>query len=843
MNMPVRVLWSASAALIGSLVAIVAAAADRGGSTQERRHGERARPVHTSPIALSSNDALLWVVNPDSNSVTVIRTDRNRVVATLAVGEGPRSIALAPDGRVAYVANALSGDISIIDVESPSPRRFRASVRRERVTTGSGAVGVIVSPDGRRVFVANESQDTISVLDTTPLGFVASLDLRSSVCNGDDLSRHFQPRALAMTADARTLYVTRFLSYTRPGGVQGDDYGKEGVVCRVDVDTTSSDPEDYQPARSIRLAPSDAGFPGLDGSPTGAFPNQLQSIVIRNDHAYLPNVAASPSGPENFDTDTQAYVNRIDGIGADESDGGALNLHLGARAPESGKPELYFANPWAIAFTSDDGAGSAYVVSAGSDVLVKLRVDEEGRLHFTGSDTTTRYIDLNDPDDPATGGANAGKNPIGLVVNADGSRAYVLNYVSRNVSVVDLGADRVESVVSTSALPPPGSDEEVLLVGAEMFFSSRGSFVRAEGALGQSRDRLSVRGHQNCASCHSGGLTDGVIWTFASGPRKTIPINGTFDPTNLDAQRIINASAIFDELEDADLNTRRVSSGEPLAQPLVCAASPPTNEVVESRNDPDHGLILGEEGDFELAPCVINQFATPNEGRPQPLVQLSGSAVQVRALDALKEWQRQSILSPTRPMSEDELLDAGVPFEPGRGGSTSEGRRLFVEANCAACHGGGQWSRSVKDFVSPPDPSEIATEYGAPNANQQEFLFRFLKDIGSFGLNVADGSNVLAGFPAIGAIEKDAGGLDALGFDYNGDGKGNGFSPPSLLGAFQLAPYYHNGACETLACVVADVNHRRAALRDGQADRLDGELERDQLVRYLESIDDSTPHH
>ena len=51
---------------------------------------------------------------------------------------------------------------------------------------------------------------------------------------------------------------------------------------------------------------------------------------------------------------------------------------------------------------------------------------------------TTRYIDLNDPANPATAGDNAGKNPQGIVINKQGTRAYVQNFVSRNVSVVDL---------------------------------------------------------------------------------------------------------------------------------------------------------------------------------------------------------------------------------------------------------------------------------------------------------------------------------------------------------------------------------------------------------------------
>jgi len=239
--------------------------------------------------------------------------------------------------------------------------------------------------------------------------------------------------------------------------------------------------------------------------------------VIRGDRAYLPNIAASPSGPLRFNLDTQAFLNQIGGVNStNPTDLGALNLHLGARDPEPGKRRLFFANPWAIAFTTQSGAGNAYAVSAASDLLVKLNVDAAGNLAFTGDSDTTRYIDLNDPDNPMTSGLNAGKNPQGIAVNSTGTRAYVANFVSRNVSVVDLTTDSVVATVPTSDLPAPGTQEETNLVGAEMFFSSRGNFDAIPGT-NSLRDRLSSEGWQSCASCHFKGLTDGVVWQFAAG--------------------------------------------------------------------------------------------------------------------------------------------------------------------------------------------------------------------------------------------------------------------------------------------------------------------------------------
>src|SRR5207249_5931210 len=110
-----------------------------------------------------------------------------------------------------------------------------------------------------------------------------------------------------------------------------------------------------------------------------------------------------------------------------------------------------------------------------------------------------------------TSGANAGKNPQGIAINSIGTRAYVANFVSRNVSVVDLATDSVIAVVSTSDLPAPGSQGETNLVGAETFFSSRGNFDTSPGT-NSLRNRLSSEGWQACAICHFKGLTDGVIW-------------------------------------------------------------------------------------------------------------------------------------------------------------------------------------------------------------------------------------------------------------------------------------------------------------------------------------------
>ena len=163
------------------------------------------------------------------------------------------------------------------------------------------------------------------------------------------------------------------------------------------------------------------------------------------------------------------------------------------------------------------------------------------------------------------------------------------NFVSRNVSVVNLATDSVLAVVPTSELPAAGSQGETNLVGAEMFFSSRGNFDSIPGT-NSLRDRLSSEGWQSCASCHFKGLTDGVVWQFGAGPRKSVPLNSTFNPHDRRQQRVLNYSAIFDEVEDFEANIRNVSGPGNLAAPISGNAL-----------DPNHGLLIGDNGEIGRA--------------------------------------------------------------------------------------------------------------------------------------------------------------------------------------------------------------------------------------------------
>lgn len=80
--------------------------------------------------------------------------------------------------------------------------------------------------------------------------------------------------------------------------------------------------------------------------------------------------------------------------------------------------------------------------------------------------------------------------------------------------------------------------------------------------------RMSREGWGSSIACHEDVRDDGVTWIFAAGPRRSINLAHSFshDQSNrrcapsepCSDQRVLNWTAIFDELDDFELNSRTV---------------------------------------------------------------------------------------------------------------------------------------------------------------------------------------------------------------------------------------------------------------------------------------------
>jgi hypothetical protein len=109
----------------------------------------------------------------------------------------------------------------------------------------------------------------------------------------------------------------------------------------------------------------------------------------------------------------------------------------------------------------------------------------------------------------------------------------------------------VVATARSSALPATGTPAATVHLGAELFFTG----PRTGG-------RMARESWGTCILCHPDGLTDNTTWMFDTGPRQTIPLDGMFDRNNTHNQRVLNWSAVRDENQDFELNTRGVFGGE-----------------------------------------------------------------------------------------------------------------------------------------------------------------------------------------------------------------------------------------------------------------------------------------
>jgi hypothetical protein len=382
-------------------------------------------------------------------------------------------------------------------------------------------------------------------------------------------------------------------------------------------------------------------------------------------------------------------------------------------------------------------------------------------------------IGVGDPDDTI-----GGKNPRGLVINSRDTRAYVMDFISRDVAVVNVAGNdptlyHTLTRMPSGQLPAPATVDATVHRGKQLFNSAIGP----EGALANSTrpsGRMADTGWGTCYSCHPNALTDSVTWMFADGPRQAISMESTFEfgaakivngaPALPEShQRALNWSAVRDEVQDFDRNIRAVSGGG--------------------------GLILDvPEGAAGLAQ-VPDLTPVANTGRSADL-------------DAIATYLALGVRAPISPVSSHDVV-------------ANVGRRLFEQAGCQNCHGGPNWTISALDFTPPPAATQIVDAQ----------LVKFLCRVGTFdptlftdGVSNEIRANNVANVQARGVL---------------------GFNVPSLISVFAGAPYLHSGAAATLTDVLENVTHRTAGRADG-LDILNSGVARQVLVRFLKSIDRDT---
>ena len=145
-----------------------------------------------------------------------------------------------------------------------------------------------------------------------------------------------------------------------------------------------------------------------------------------------------------------------------------------------------------------------------------------------------------------------GRTPNALALSSDGSTLYVLNYLDRSVSIIDLSAllTAGKRAVNITATVNTITTEKL---APEVF---RGKQLFNDAA----DPRLARDGYLSCAVCHDGGESDGRTWDLSGsgeGLRNTISLIGHGGM----AEGFLHWTANFDEIQDFEGQIRRLAGG------------------------------------------------------------------------------------------------------------------------------------------------------------------------------------------------------------------------------------------------------------------------------------------
>jgi YVTN family beta-propeller protein len=132
-------------------------------------------PTRSTNIALTSDDRKLLVVNRESDSLSIIEVrdaegaDRRNKLAEITVGKEPRCVAIDPEDSEAYVANAVSGTVSVIALTGANKYTVVDEIRN----VGTELRGCAMTPNGRVLYVASHTEGRVTAQPHDPGNYQA----------------------------------------------------------------------------------------------------------------------------------------------------------------------------------------------------------------------------------------------------------------------------------------------------------------------------------------------------------------------------------------------------------------------------------------------------------------------------------------------------------------------------------------------------------------------------------------------------------------------------------------------------------------------------------------------
>ena len=479
-------------------------------------------PVGLEPVAVAArNNDEVWVVNHLSDSVSVVTlAGVPRVTRTLLVGDEPRDIVFAGNGR-AFITTAHRGQHRT----DPSISSVPGAGDPQLTTPGVGRADVWVF----------DSASLGTTFGGTPLKIMTFFS--------------DTPRALALSPDKNTVYVAAFKSGNQTTVVPGD------YMC-PDFSTTPCVRKGVTvPGGQLGPATNYEGHRAPEVGLIVKFDNTRRRWLDAAGRDWTAAVGFTMPDLDVFSVDAAALTQRsaIPHVGT--------TLFNMVTNPVTGK--LYVSNTEAMNHIRFEGSG-AYGGSTVQGQIAKTRITV-----VNGTTATPRHLNKHIDYSKLAGQAgfdptakdHSLSTPLDMVVSRDGRTLYVAAFGSSKIGVFDtatLEADtfnpRTQSAryITVSGGGPSGLvldetrnrlyvttrfDNAVKVIdlatnreiGANAMPNPEPSDVVAGRPMLYDANRTSGNGESACAACHTFGGKDDLAWDLGDPNGKVeknpIPIN------------------------------------------------------------------------------------------------------------------------------------------------------------------------------------------------------------------------------------------------------------------------------------------------------------------------------
>jgi YVTN family beta-propeller protein len=464
------------------------------------------RPTSSSSIAFEDRPAgtndRVWCVNPDNDSVSVFDAVTRARTAEISVGNAPRALAIAPDGRI-WVSNVESSTVSVV---SPSTL---AVVQTLTLARASRPFGIAFDPDGTDGWIACEGTGLLLRMNPTTGAQSASLNVGLN-------ARH-----VSVTANSSRVLVSRFITPQLPGentaSINNTDQ-TGGEVVSVLTGTLTIE-------KTTILTHSTRA----DTITTGrGIPNYLGPAVI------------SPDGLTAWVPSKQDNIKR--GM---LRDGSQLTHDQTVRSVAS-----RIVLTGGIAANTDDMPGRVDFDNAG--IASNGSFERTGIYFFTALEGSREIGVVDVWGKKEIKRFSSGRAPQGVVTSPDGRTLYSHNFMDRTITVHDVGplldgADATPTLTATLNCVTTERLSPTVLLGKKHFYDAADS-------------RIAFQQYISCASCHNDGAQDGRTWDFTGfgeGLRNTITLRGHGGT----AHGPLHWTGNFDEVQDFENQIRNLNLG------------------------------------------------------------------------------------------------------------------------------------------------------------------------------------------------------------------------------------------------------------------------------------------